>query len=232
MLRKLFTSLAGLGLAAIGLWFYLLLDQPVRMVDVSGELTPGEAAEVHQLISETPPGRLLSTDLNALRKQVLALSWPRRVSIRRIWPHTISVSVERETLVAQWSDEGYLSGTGKLVKAPDNPVSTPYFECAIANPKEALETYRHLQRIADEEGLAIAELTQNALSEWRVKLANGAQATLGAKLLHDRMHRLLAVHRQLSLTSDEAVRYVDLRYSHGVAIRWQDKSNFGLLAEG
>ncbi len=226
MLRKFFGGVALLCLAVAGLWAYFFLDRPVRRIDVTGELAPGEAEEARARISQAAPGRLLTTDLGALRDEVLALSWPRKVSIRRIWPDRISVHIERETVVAQWGDEGYLSPGGEVVRTPDTSVEVPYLRCAVASPEEALQTYRHLQALlgggfASGERLTIAALTQNALGEWRVELANGMQAVLGAESLHERAHRFLLGYRHLSGQRDAPLQYLDLRYSHGIAARWR-----------
>lgn len=229
MLRKLLVGMALLCLAATGLYAYFFLDRPVRVIEVTGELAPGEAEEVRARISQSAPGRLLTTDLGGLRDEVLGLSWPRKVGIRRVWPDKISVHIERETVVAQWGDEGYLSPAGEVVRTPDPNLEVPYLRCAVTSPKEALQTYRHLQALlagglASGEGLAIKALTENALGEWRLELANGVQAALGAESLHERTHRFLLAYGQLAQQRDEPLRYLDLRYSHGVAARWQEEA--------
>lgn len=252
MLRKFFAGVAALCLAAAGLGAYIFLDRPVRVIEVSGELAAGEAGEVRAIIEETlqgmdhgepaagwagevyakisqaSPGRLLSTDLAALRDQVLGLSWPRKVSIRRVWPDKILVGIERETVVAQWGDQGYLSPDGEVVRTPDANGEMPHLRCALTGPKAALETFRHLRTLLAgsfpaDEGLAITALTENALGEWRVQLANGVQAALGAESLHERMQRFLLAYRHLSRQGDEPLQHLDLRYSNGVAVRWREQ---------
>lgn len=215
-------AVAIMGVAALlaaALWGFLLLDKPVRVVEVHGQIAPEEAQQVRRHIAESAPMRLLSTDLDALREQVLALSWPRRVSLRRIWPDKLSVFIVRETVVARWGNAAYLSDTGAVVNSPDEPGAVPHLHCALASPKEALATYRHLRSIASQGGLTITALKENALGEWRLTFANGARAFLGAAFLHDRMHRALKVHRHLAEHGLAGVDYLDLRYPNGAAVR-------------
>ena len=257
MLRRLTMAVALLGLGLAAVFGYLFLDRPLRVVDVLGELAPGEVREVRARISEWMPARLLSVNLNALREGILALSWPRNVSIRRIWPDRISVYIEREAVVAQWADKGYLSSAGEVVKTPDATTAVPYLDCAVSGPQEALAVLRYLQGILDakefpkeaptagfiaagepsgpslaqsveENRLRIGSLTENALGEWRVELVNGVQAALGAENLHDRMHRFLLLYRHLLQTSEGPLLYLDMRYANGAAVRWAD---LDLLAE-
>lgn len=256
MLRRFMAAAALLGLASAAAFAYLFLDRPLRVVDVLGELAPGEVKEVRARISEHMPARLLSVDLDELRQGILALSWPREVSVRRVWPDRISVRIEREATVAQWGEEGYLSSTGEVVNTPDATAAVPYLDCAVSGPDEALGVLRYLQGILDakelrrdappgfleaghspgpslappaaDDRLLIASLTENALGEWRVELANGVQAMLGAEELHDRMHRFLLLYRHLLRSSEQPLLYLDMRYANGAAVRWAD---LNMLAE-
>ena len=257
MLRRLMTAMALLGLACAAVFAYLFLDRPLRVVEVLGELAPGEVREVRAVISQRLPARLLSVDIKELRAGIIDLSWPRRISIRRVWPDRLSVHIERETTVAQWADEGYLSSAGEVVNTPDATAAVPYLDCAVSNPKEALGVLRYLQGIldakelrregpvsgflevgeslgpasvqpAEDDRLLIASLTENALGEWRVELVNGVQALLGAEDLHDRMHRFLLLYRHLLRSSEKQLLYLDMRYANGAAVRWAD---LDMLAE-
>ena len=233
MLRKAAAVVGVVALFAAALWGYLLLDKPVRVVEVLGELAPGEADQVRRRIAESAPMRLLSTDLDALRERVLALSWPRQVSLWRVWPDKLSVLIEREAVVARWGDAAHLTDTGAVVTSPIKPEAVPHIHSALASPKEALDTYRQLQDIASQAGLTIAALEESALGEWRIGFANGMDAALGAEFLHDRMRRVLKVHRHLAERGEARVDYVDLRYPNGAAVRMvEDPAGEDLLADG
>ena len=210
------------GLAAMALWIYLSLDRPVRSVEVAGVLAPDEAAEVERRLAELQPRRLLSTDLGELREHLLALSWPRLVHVRRVWPDTISIRIERQLVLAKWGAQGYLTAAGELVSGPDRTAAVPLLDCEIAGPQKALETYRYLQDIASEGDLEIRSLAQNAFGEWRLELADGVRANLGADALRSRMRRFVQVHRHLAQASTEAVRHLDLRYVNGAAVRFAE----------
>lgn len=261
MLRRLMTTMALLGLASAAVFAYLFLDRPLRVVEVLGELAPGEVREVRARISEWMPARLLSVNLDELREGIMALSWPRKVSVRRVWPDRLSVYIEREAVVAQWADEGYLSSAGEVVNTPDATSAVPYLDCAVSAPGEALAVLRYLQGILDakefpkgapasgfiavgqssgtplaqpaaDERLRIAALTENALGEWRVDLVNGVQALLGAEDLHDRMHRFLLLYGHLRQVSEEPLLYLDMRYANGAAVRWAELDMLAELTAG
>lgn len=222
MLAKLGAAIALAGMAAVAAGIYLALDRPVRSVEVVGALLPAEAADVQRRLTELKPRRLLSTDLRALRDHLLELPWPRSVQIRRLWPDTIEVRITRNFLVAKWGALGHLTATGELVRNLEREPDVPVLDCAVASPHEALETYRHLQDIASEAGLEIKSLAQNAFGEWQLELSNGVRAQLGADLLRSRVERFLRLHRHLAEVSAKTVRYLDLRYANGAAVRFEE----------
>ena len=222
MLGRLGAVFTLLGLAAVAAWIYVSLDQPVRSIEVTGSLAPAEAAEVQRRLSELQPRRLLSTDLGALREHLLALPWPRLVEIRRVWPDTISIRIERQLVVAKWGGEGYLTAGGELVSGLDRAVRVPLLHCEVASPQKALEVYRYLQDIASEQDLEISSLAENALGEWQLELASGVRAHLGADALRSRMRRFMEVHRHLAQANAQPVRYLDLRYANGAAVRFDE----------
>ena len=229
MLGKLGAVVTLFGLAAVAGWIYVSLDRPVRNVEVIGSLAPAEAAEVERRLNELKPRRLLSTDLGALREHLMALPWPRLVQVRRVWPDTISIRIERQLVVAKWGGEGYLTAGGKLVGGLDRAVRVPLLDCEVASPQKALEVYRYLQDMASEDDLEISALAENALGEWRLELASGVRAQLGAEALRSRMRRFMQVHRHLAQVNAQPVRYLDLRYANGAAVRFYEPQ---LLAGG
>ena len=115
-----------------------------------------------------------------------------------------------------------MTAGGKLVGGLDRAVSVPLLECEVASPQKALEVYRYLQDMASEDDLEISALAENALGEWRLELASGVRAQLGAEALRSRMRRFMQVHRHLAQVNAQPVRYLDLRYANGAAVRFDE----------
>ena len=221
-MARLGQCIALLGLAVVAVWVYLSLDRPVRHVEVVGNLLPVEALDVERRLTELKPKRLLSTDLDGLREHLLKLSWPEVVEIRRVWPDTIQIRITPKLVVAKWGSQGYLTAAGDLVTRPDRSGGVPLLDCEVASPQKALETYRYLQDIVSENGLEISALVQNTFGEWQLTLSNGVRAHLGLDLRRSRVQRFVRVHRHLADVSAVPVRYLDLRYANGVAVRFDE----------
>ncbi len=219
---KLVTSVVLIGLFGAGVMGWLALDQPVRVVRIEGELSTPERREVQAQIAGSLDARLLTLNLEKLRHQILALSWPRTVSLRRVWPDSLEVSVSKQMVVARWADGGFLTSGGEIVTTPDAPVNVPTFDCDLSGPKRAMEIYRLRQELASRVGLNVVTLSENALGEWRIDLAGGLALMLGAEQLAERMHRFLLVYRRSLGNTERQVEYADARYANGVAVRWRE----------
>ena len=151
-----------------GRWFEV---DEVRIVKVQGELAPPEAAQVRRRVGQVLDGRMLTVDVSELREQLLELSWPREVSVRKIWPDTLLVRVARDTVVAGWGEDRYVTPAGEIVDTPNVPPNLPVFDCMVSSPREALAVYDRLRGLAAAAGIEIAGLSENEIGEWRVEIS-------------------------------------------------------------
>ncbi|MBM4206060.1 MAG: FtsQ-type POTRA domain-containing protein [Gammaproteobacteria bacterium] len=206
---------------------WVALDRRIETVEVITELMPKESAAVSTAVHRAIDGGILSVDIDAVAQALVALSWPRSVTVRRVWPDRLQVSVVKPTLIARWNGDRYLTSTGAVVSSEKSVEDLPILECAMASPRESMEMYGLLQEISAIESLSLAELRQNRIGEWQIRFADGMTVNLGAEKVIERMHRFIAVWRDTSVTNDSAIAYVDTRYPNGVAIRLNE-----MLASG
>jgi cell division protein FtsQ len=194
------------------------LDQPVRAVRVQGSLSEAEQRAVREAVGPFLVQGLLSLDLDALTENILALSWPRDVRLRRAWPDGLIISVDRELLVATWGADGYLTSVGKIVHLPDLAEELPVLRASIASPRQAMEVYQMLQKELDVSGLKIRQLQESPLGEWQLTLENGLTLALGNDYLAERTHRFLTVYHEVLRQEQQGELRVDARYGNGVAV--------------
>jgi cell division protein FtsQ len=216
-------SVAVVALPALLAWLcWVALDRRIETVEVTTELTPDESAAVSTAVHGAIAGGILSVDIDAVAAALIALSWPRSVTVRRVWPDRLQVSVVKSTLIARWKGDRYLTSTGTVVSSEEAMKDLPNLECAMAAPREAMEMYGLLQEISAQESLTLAELRQNRIGEWQVRFVDGMTVNLGAEKVIERMHRFMAAWRDASVTNGAAIAYVDTRYPNGVAIRFNE----------
>ena len=220
-------TLASLGLLSFAVWH--VLDAPVRVFVVEGDLTELERREIQHTLSAQPFAGVLSTDLGAVTQRLGHLAWAREVSVRRDWPDRLIVTLQPATPVARWGDDQYVSAYGDLLMLPDEHDGLPQFSVALSDPQQAMKVYRLLDQIVARESLAIRELQQNSQGEWTVNLSAGPRVLLGAEQLNTRMHRFLLIYRRVLLTEPRDALYVDARYANGVAVRFAEENDEEML---
>lgn len=213
-------SVVMLLVAGIATW--RMLNAPIVSVTVRGNLDSAERLQVEEALSSNLHGGLLSVDLVEIRNALKELSWPRHVSVRRVWPEGLVVSLEKALVVAGWGKD-YLTIDGEVVQLAAQQNELVLFNCRHVSPKAALELYQRLQRDVAAVDLKIAQLEENALGEWTLTFSNGINLNIGADELDARVQRFITVY--LSELSDrvDQVASVDARYANGVAVSWHEE---------
>ncbi len=214
---------------------YLQLDQPVTRVNVTGQLLPEERQAIEAAVLEHLNGGILSADLDALQAGILDLAWPRAVAIRRSWPGTLSLEVEKPAVVARWQD-AYLASDGRVVHLPVGVPGLPRLDCAVAEPRDAMEMFHRLSEAAEAAGLFIEHLGENAFGEWQVLVSNGSvqrlPVRLGAEAVDERLDRFLLVFQEHLSARATEIAAIDARYHNGIAVSWQESDASLLAAAG
>jgi len=220
MIRAFLAVLAVFALSIGGLWLWLRLDQPVRVVRVEGTLSQAEQDAIRAVLSESLTDGVLSVDLDELTARIFGLSWPREVRVRRLWPDGVLVQVKREPLVATWGDDAFLTSAGKVVQLPGlQEDALPALSARLSTPLETMQAFLLLQEQLRASELVIAKLEENALGEWLVTLDNGISVALGNHDLSKRLQRFLLLYRRVLAERVPEPAYVDARYENGLAVR-------------
>lgn len=222
-MARLVVSMIALLVSILAAYAWIRLDVPIERVKVEGRLAEAERVQVRQVVDASLNGGMLGADLDELRIAIEALSWPRFVTVRRVWPAGLQISVEKAMVVARWN-QAYLTADGQVVEMPTDQLGLPILNCATSQPKAALETYLRLSIIASDAGLALAMLEENELGEWMLKFPNGVSLMLGSERLSERFERFVVVYRQQLQARFDQVAHVDARYASGVAVRWVPNS--------
>ncbi|MDP6376794.1 MAG: cell division protein FtsQ/DivIB [Pseudomonadales bacterium] len=219
-MARLAALLLILSLSGAGVLAWHALNQPLQVIRVEGTLTDTEREEVRALLTDFAHTPVMSIDLAEVKARVSELSWPRGVTLRRTWPHSLRVTVDKEMLVARWAAGGFVSSGARIVTSPVLRPELPLFDCTFATPSRAMEVFRMLQELAGRAGFDVLALNENTLGEWRLVLSGGLEVLLGAEQLSERMHRFLLAWRRTF--ASRPLEYVDARYGNGVAVRWRE----------
>ena len=234
-LRQLANALFGISLmlALYGALHYVLHlpEFPLRAVQLSSAPNRVDAAQIAAMVRNEVRGNFFTVNLESTQHAFEKLPWVRKVSVRRHFPWRLEVGIEEHVALAHWNGAGLVNTHGEVFAAGSEDQTLPKF---IGQPDTAAEMAQMYKAFGEQ--LAplkhgIAQVSLSPRHAWQLRLNNGMVLELGNEQSQQRLARFVAAQ----MTGDgNTVRYVDLRYRNGFAVRKQgmeDKSR-GQLADG
>jgi cell division protein FtsQ len=222
--RRFICVLLGLlALAVVGAGVVWMTDPthlPLRSVRVDGDFKHLSANRLRQVVGAKATGGFFNVNVRAIRAAVMVDPWVSDVSVRRIWPDQLRVTIYEQRAIAYWGDHSLLSDRGKPFAPP--PSTFPVGLVHLAGPQgsEALVVKRYGQ-LADwfrPLGLRISSVTLNDRRSWSFSVDGAFDVIVGRTDFETRVQRLVST---LPRTSDRLQNsaVIDLRYTDGFAVR-------------
>lgn len=209
---------------------YLYLSQPgrlpLRVVEVQGEFRHLSHVAIRDTASAVIDGGFFTCDMQRLRHAVMAMPWVDEVSIRRVWPDRLVMRVSERQPLARWGEHALVSTDAKVFEPDDlgayaDLVSLHGPQGSAARVVAFYEAASAASRLRKLELVAI-ELDQRR--HWWMRFDDGLTVSLGRQNRDARLAQFLRVYPQLIADPRRRPQRIDMRYSHGFAVRWQDMS--------
>lgn len=231
---SLFVSLSVLLLFAGALTGgYLYLSQPHRMplrvIEVQGEFTNLDRAAIRDTADRTIDGGFFSCDMHKLRNAVLAMPWVADVSIRRVWPDRLNMRVIERKPIARWGEQALVSADAQVFR-PDALAAHADLVTLHGPPgseQRVVTFFESALPAVRARGLEIRTLLLDERRHWWIDFANGLKLALGRDARDQRLAQFLRVYPQLVVDARRQPARVDMRYTHGFAVRWREPASLG-----
>ena len=211
-------------------WLMQPSTLPIRSITLAGELKYVDPAELQALLKSEVDEGFFSIDLAAIKQRLEALPWIYQVSLRRIWPDRLQITVEEQRPIARWGDRALVNRYGDIFDA--SPRETDLELPVIFGRRDRCQALIREFNEADEMlyplGLKLVSLTEDERGDQRLLLANGTRVALGRKHRFERLQRLVASYRGTLQPMIADVSTLDLRYPNGFAVKWKE----GMLKTG
>lgn len=230
-LRRWTTLLTGVLLVAVAAaiaYGYHELSRPgrlpLRVIDVDGEFRHLSRAAVRDTVLATIDGGFFSCDMRKLRNAVLAMPWVADVSIRRVWPDRLQMTVIEQVPLARWGDGGLISVVGEVFRPQDSDAFSGLvlLHGPAGSEQRVVEFFQAAVAAVRQRDLQINTLQLDERREWWMRFDNGLSVSLGREAVQTRLAQFLRVYPSLAANQTRRPLRVDMRYAHGFAVRWQD----------
>ena len=199
-------------------WGYV--SGPLDLVRVEGDLSEGERTVVTAAVYEAmSKGDVINA--RALRQEIANINWVRAVTVRRTWPNSVHVAVNREIPTVRWGFNDYLNGKGDILSMAENySADLPSVNTAYTDSATSIRLFKTFSALVERSGLRITELEESRAVGWTLTFANGLSVTMGKKNLLQRLRRFVHVYEEILQGNENHVVDADARYPNGVAIEW------------
>lgn len=221
-------ALAGLAAFALSEGYVAVpqVEFPIRTLKVESGFERVTAAEVAAVVAPLAADGFFGTDLGAVKREVVTLPWVHSVSVRRVWPDALHVTVHEQQPVALWSDEGLLNADGEVFAPPDaaRVAGLPRLDGPPRTSQQVMGQYRRLDERLAPLGLRIERLVMDPRRSLRLTLDNGITLVLGRRDADGQVERFARYWPGVIAARAPEIAEVDLRYPTGFAIKWQPAS--------
>lgn len=218
--------LAALALVIITLLIMVTPKQeilPIEKIRVAGDFTHLDSARIEDQLKPYLGKGFFSVDIVEIQQLLKQQAWVKNVSVRRLWPNQIKVSIEEKQAVARWDDDHLLSREAIVFKADNSAFKhLPVIHGYLGQSVELLSRYKSLQHKFYEYGLQVKAMSEDSKGALDLKLDNGLEINLGSVGNDLKIDSFLAVYQHQIKPRLGHIRQIDFRYNNGFAIAWNE----------
>jgi cell division protein FtsQ len=222
-------ALVGIALFAFAVAGALLLARsalfPVRSIELSHPLERTTRQEIESALRGRIGGNFFALDPDEVRAALEQLPWVRRASVRRVWPDRLEVTLEERVALARWGEHALVDVHGERFAAKGS-APLPLFIAPEGAERELAARYARFSEALAPLGAKLERLVLTPRFAWQLTLDNGLHIMLGrdADGAEARLARFVAAYpaivgRMARSNENADLRYVDLRYPNGFALR-------------
>ncbi len=213
-------------LSCVWLWqkLYTAPILPITHVKITGDFSHITREHLKSTILPYINDGLLRFDQLTLQAQLLQNPWIETATIRRAWPDTVFINFTVRTAVARWGTDSLLDNHGYVFIPPtiDSAwMKLPIFQGSIGQQKEMIAAYQRMQSKLSSLQLTIDRVQLSPQHAWNIHLSNNLWIYLGQEQLYRRLQEFIEVYPHYLASQIEGIESVDLRYVHGMAIRFK-----------
>jgi cell division protein FtsQ len=172
---------------------------------------------------------LFGLNKKVARKALLQIPAVQSVSIIRVLPYTVLVTVQEKKAIIRWNDGSLMTAKAEffMPSVAHSADNLPLFVGQQQNAKQMLQQFYQYQKQLNKINLIITTLWYTDTGSWRLQVTDTTNNDsfwmyLGSAKMHDLLDNFITAYPVMmaSSTPGASLIYVDLRYHNGFAASW------------
>jgi cell division protein FtsQ len=200
---------------------------PITTVELTHSLARTTRAEIEAATHGRIGGNFFAVAPAQVRAGLEQLPWVRRVSVRRVWPDRLEVTLEEHVVLARWGGVDDDPQRQALVNTYGERFSgrseeaLPTFLGPAGSEREMARRYARFSAALAPLGTELERLVLTPRYAWQLRLASGLHVMLGrdAEGAEARLRKFVEAYPATLGAVPRSHEYVDLRYPNGFALR-------------
>lgn len=209
-------------------WFLSMIDHEIEQFQIKGELQNLKIETIEKQVQGWMGNSFLFSDLEEIKREVEALAWVDRVTVSRVWPGTIVLTLIEQSPAAYWNEKAFLNPKGEVFSPQQ--ITTGRDLPQLYGPEDSLQLLRaemlaemgQLQTLLEPYVLSATRLKVDERGSWEMTLSNGIHVALGSRPFDAKVERMATVLNSAGIEKQETMEGLDTRYPNGVAVKWKD----------
>jgi cell division protein FtsQ len=197
---------------------------PIRWLQIDGPFQRVSAEQIRAKLSSEVNGSFFTVDLVAVQSAAAQMPWVSDVQIQKSWPDTVYVRVGEYEPAAHWREGQLVSEQGQAFSVPgaDDMQGLPRLFGPPGELQRVWDHWHHFNHELLPLGLEVDNIRLDRRGAWSLVMSNGTEVDLGRDDETARIQRLVASWHSLTAEKSLPPVGVDLRYTNGFAVRWQN----------
>lgn len=206
------------------------VNRPVSKIRIDSQWNRLQENELRRAMAPYMGTGFFALDVNGLKSEIESHPWIRQVSVARVWPDSLSLTVQEEVAIARWGDNRLLNQQGEQFSPANfgDAASLPKLSGPEESQSRVMQQYQFLNELFSPADLRLSELRLSERGSWELVVNDRIAISAGREKLIERVNRFINFYQSESDFDRIAIVAVDLRYDNGLAIARNDEELSGV----
>ena len=208
-------------------WFIHYLTEPttlpIKQVNIEGKFNHLSTTYLKEIIQEKVKGNFFNIKVESIRKYLIQEPWVKDVSVQRVWPGELRLTVVEQSVSANWNNTSLLNDAGEIFRPSDSVYqeNIPALYGPEGTEKTVLEKYRELFNLFAPLNISIDQLVLSDRRAWSMIIDKEIKVNIGRLFIEQRIARLMNMFQKGLGDVLDHIEYIDMRYANGFVINWK-----------